>query len=265
MARSAPSTASAGQQGDARPAEAAAGHPGAQRTGAAGRLDRGVELVAAHLVVVAQRGVRGVEQPPDLGQVAGAQRRDRRPHPRDLGDDVAGAAAQHVVGEARPGRRRGPPGSTSRSDDTPSSAAACSQADAALAVLAVVEGVLGAGVGDQQDVAGCRVVATRPCRHRMPRPRRRGRTAPARWRRCGSRAAGRGRPGRAAPPTGPCRRWARRRRRSRRARRPPRAAPGRRRRRAGPARTGRWPPPRRRTRAPPSSTARRPPAPRCRP
>ena len=81
-----------GDQGDARPTEAPTGHPRAEGTGRPGPLDRHVELVAAHLVVVAQRGVRGVEEPPHLGQVTGTQCLDGGPNPSDLGDDVARSA-----------------------------------------------------------------------------------------------------------------------------------------------------------------------------
>ena len=45
-----------------RAAEAAAGHPGADRTGADGSVDGDVELGAGDLEVVAHRGVRGGEQ-----------------------------------------------------------------------------------------------------------------------------------------------------------------------------------------------------------
>jgi hypothetical protein len=103
--------------------------------------------------------VRGVEQPPDLGQVAQAQRRDGGPHPRDLADHVAGAAPQHVVGETGQGVVEvGGVDVAQRVDSELARRLLAGRA--ALAVLAVVQAVLGTGVGDKQDVAGCRAVTT---------------------------------------------------------------------------------------------------------
>jgi len=47
---------------DGGAAEAAAGHPSAERARLARRRDREVELSARDLVVVPERGVRGIEQ-----------------------------------------------------------------------------------------------------------------------------------------------------------------------------------------------------------
>ena len=108
---------------------------------------------------------------------------------------------------------------------------------AAPAVLAAGEGVLGAGVDDEQREPGA-------ARSR----------APADGRRRGCRAGSRRPRGSAATRPGPCRRWARRRRRSRRARRPRRARPARRRRSEAEPEQVVAAPPRRRTPAPPRTT-----------
>ena len=231
-----------------------------------------VELGAAHLVVVAQRGVRGVEEPADLGQVAGPQGGDGLAHPADLGDDVARASAEDVLRQAReglvePGRLDVAQGRHPQLGGGPLGSRA------ALRVLAVVERVRGSGVGDEEDVAGARPrpagcrgppgrgppdAVARGCR--VP-PRSNGTCSVAPLRQSRRRAWSTRHSSAAdwsMPPVG------HRPRRSRRGRRPARAWPGRRRRRAGRGRRGRWPPRRPRTPAPRSSTARRPPAPRCR-
>src|SRR5580698_9040486 len=77
-------------QVDGAPAEAGAGEPGALADGhRQGELDQDVELRAAHLVVVAQAGVRFGHEGPELRDVTRPHRRHRGEHPRVFGDDVA--------------------------------------------------------------------------------------------------------------------------------------------------------------------------------
>ena len=83
-------------QGDGRTAETTASHPGTQCAGLAGHLDGDVELLAGDLVVVAQRGVRGVEQGAERGPVVPVQGVDERVHPGHLGDDVTCASEQRL-------------------------------------------------------------------------------------------------------------------------------------------------------------------------
>ena len=84
-----------GQQREHRAAEAAADHPGAGGSGGLQALDGRLDLGHGRLVVVAQRGVRGVEQrgrPRSRSWASSAC--GRRVDARVLGEHVAGALAQ---------------------------------------------------------------------------------------------------------------------------------------------------------------------------
>ena len=85
-------------QRDDRAAEAAAGHPGPDRTVVDGGLDRHVGLRPGHPEPVAQRAVRLGQQRPERARVAGSQQVDGAPDAAVLGDDVPGHAAQLGVG-----------------------------------------------------------------------------------------------------------------------------------------------------------------------
>src|SRR2546427_1281892 len=56
-----------------------------------------VDLRAAHLVVVSQRGVRGIHQLAEAPEVPRTQRRLRFEHARVLGDDVAATPEHHRI------------------------------------------------------------------------------------------------------------------------------------------------------------------------
>ena len=140
---------------DRRAAEAAAGHPGAQRAGGEGRVDDQVELGAGDPEVVAQRGVA-------LGEDR-ARCRGRRPASSSAMTcstrwfSVTTWRTRRRTSassrEARRAPRPGPRSATSRSASTPSERGALLAAGPPLAVLAVAVGVLDPGVDDQQPQA----------------------------------------------------------------------------------------------------------------
>ena len=80
-------------------AEPAAGHAGAERPGLERGLDRDVELGAADLEVVAQRRVRRGEDRAELGPGAPAERVDGGADAGGLGQHVAGAGLERLVGQ----------------------------------------------------------------------------------------------------------------------------------------------------------------------
>ncbi|SLN00293.1 hypothetical protein FM103_07710 [Corynebacterium xerosis] len=140
-------------EGDHGATEATTGHAGAVGTRLACGVDRRVELRDGHLVVVAQRIVRGVQQVPELPDVIPHGARGEQCievlHPLDLADRVAGTSAHDLVLQARRQRvelggirvaeRRHAQGGGGALAVCPSGR-----------VLAIDVGVLGAGIGDQQ-------------------------------------------------------------------------------------------------------------------
>ena len=124
-------------------------HPGAQGAVGSCHLDGDVKLGARDLEVVAHGGMRGVEQGANCGQPSGAQQGHRLAYPFDLGHDVSGSSPNRdvrqpiqglvtVVESRLPQRGRAQlPGRLL-------------VAVAPLRVLPVDQGVLGAGVHDEQ-------------------------------------------------------------------------------------------------------------------
>jgi hypothetical protein len=84
------------KQREHRAAEAAAHDPRAERSGALAFLDRLLDLGDRDLIVVAQAGVGGVEQAPELGELAGLERANGGVHARVLAQDVADTAVERV-------------------------------------------------------------------------------------------------------------------------------------------------------------------------
>ena len=78
-----------GAAAEARPGQARA----VEARHALRRFDQRVQLRDAHLVVVAQTGVRLVHQPAEGDDIAAFERRGAAQHPVVLGDHVAGARA----------------------------------------------------------------------------------------------------------------------------------------------------------------------------
>ena len=170
------------------------------------------------LVVVAQRGVRGVEQRADPGEVAGVDQLDRLPDALDLRDDVPHPAGdlvgllRVVDGIAEPlsaavERRRRDLAQPPHAEQGRGPLALL----AARPVLAVGERVVGAGVDDEQLQAGrgeverhvphAEVAAVDEQRRPRPRAQRRRLVHARRWarRRCRSRRARRRRRAGARP------------------------------------------------------------------
>jgi len=66
-------------------------------------VDEAVDRRKAHLEVVAQAAMRGVQEPSELREIAADEGRDRPLDASVFGDDVAHAAAKAAMGEAEPG------------------------------------------------------------------------------------------------------------------------------------------------------------------
>ena len=106
-----------GKQRQHGAAEAAADHAGAGGSGVLERRHRALDLGDGRLVVVAQAGVRGVQQGAGALEVAGGERLGHRVDARVLGQDVAHAPVQRVRQAA--GRRRRRAGWRSRAPRRP--------------------------------------------------------------------------------------------------------------------------------------------------
>ena len=94
------------QQPEHVSAEPAADDPRPQRPRALQPQNRLLDRRRRDLVAVAQAGVRGVDQPPELRHVAALERRHRLVDPRVLGDHVAARAGAAAPAAVEPSERR---------------------------------------------------------------------------------------------------------------------------------------------------------------
>src|SRR2546428_122883 len=101
-ARAAAPPAGAGE-GDHAPADPATDQPRAERAGCSRRLDEPIDLRRRHGEVVAQRGMRGVDDLAERADLAALERADERADARVLARDVAHATAQRLRKVVEPG------------------------------------------------------------------------------------------------------------------------------------------------------------------